>query len=164
MRSIRKMIGLSNRQNGFTLMEVVVAFAVIVILSVVVADIIYLQATNFNQVFNRAILLAEWRKTLAQLRVDVQEIDTDNISTMKNNRLTFNNFDGENIDYEYSSNILNRNGVKVAEWVQSDPFQYLDDDQNVTTDADSLNFIRVSMNLSRNGKNVKLSELLYIRN
>lgn len=145
-------------------MEVVIVIVVVAIFSVVVADIIYLQVANFSQVFNRAILLAEWRKTMAQMRVDVQEIDPHNITMMKNNRLTFNNFDGQIIDYEYISNILNRNGVKVAEWVQSDPFQYLDDNQNITTDSDSLNFIRITLDLSREGKAVQVSELLYIRN
>lgn len=145
-------------------MEVVLVVVIMTILSVVVVDIIYLQAVNFNQVFNRSILLMEWRKTIAQMRSDVQEIDTDNINTMNNNRLTFNDFGGQTIDYEYASNILNRNGVKVAEWVQSAPFQYLDDDQNVTTDSDSLNFIRVTLDFDRNGKTIQLSELLYIRN
>ena len=145
-------------------MEVVLVIVIITILSVVVVDIIYLQAANFNQVFNRSILLMEWRKTLGQMRMDVQEIDPDNITTMNSNRLTFNDFDGQTIDYEYASNILSRNGVKVAQWVQSDPFQYLDDGQNVTTYSDSLTFIRVTLNFDRNGKTMQLSELLYIRN
>jgi len=145
-------------------MEAVLVILIISILSFVVVDIIYIQAVNFNTVFNRSILLSEWRKTLAQLRVDVQEIAPDNITAMNNDRLTFNDFDGQTIDYEYTSNILNRNGVKVAEWVQSDPFQYLDDNQIVTTDSDSLAFIRVILDFNRNGKTVQLSELLYIRN
>jgi len=145
-------------------MELVMVMVIITILSVVVVDIIYMQAANFNQVFDRTILLGEWRKTLAQMRVDLQELATDNISEMENSRLTFINFDGEEIDYEYKSNTLSRNGTKVAEWVQSNPFQYLDDDQNVTTDSDSLNFIRVTLDFNRNGKTMQLSEVLYIRN
>jgi len=145
-------------------MELVMVMVIITILSVVVVDIIYMQAANFNQVFDRTILLGEWRKTLAQMRVDLQELATDNISEMENSRLTFINFDGEEIDYEYKSNTLSRNGTKVAEWVQSNPFQYLDDEQNVTTDSDSLNFIRVTLDFNRNGKTMQLSEVLYIRN
>ena len=164
MENIKNSIKYIRNQSGYTLMEVVLVIVIITILSVVVVDIIYLQAANFNQVFNRSILLMEWRKTLGQMRVDVQEIDPDNITTMNSNRLTFNDFDGQTIDYEYASNILNRNGVKVAQWVQSDPFQYLDDNQNVTTYSDSLTFIRVTLNFDRNGKTMQLSELLYIRN
>ena len=164
MRNIKNSMRYVGNQSGYTLMEVVLVIVIITILSVVVVDIIYLQAANFNQVFNRSILLMEWRKTLGQMRMDVQEIDPDNITTMNSNRLTFNDFDGQTIDYEYASNILSRNGVKVAQWVQSDPFQYLDDGQNVTTYSDSLTFIRVTLNFDRNGKTMQLSELLYIRN
>ena len=164
MRNIRNKIECFRNQSGYTLMEVVIVVVIISILAVVVVDIIYLQAVNFNQVFNRSILLAEWRKTLAQLRTDVQEIASDNITTMKSNRLTFINFDGQTTDYEYSSNVLNRNGNSIAEWVQSDPFQYLDGNQVTTTDSDSLAFIRVTLDFNRNGKTIELSELLYIRN
>jgi competence protein ComGF len=164
MRKIKNTIVNFRNQGGYTLMEAVLVIVIITILSIVVVDIIYLQAVNFNQVFNRSLLLGEWRKALGQMRVDVQEIDPVNITTMTGNRLTFNNFDGQTIDYEYSSNILSRNGAKVAEWVQSDPFQYLDNNQNVTTNSDSLTFIRVTLDFDRNGKTIQLSELLYLRN
>ena len=94
----------------------------------------------------------------------VQEIATDNITEIQSNRLTFTKIKKKKIDYQYAPNTLTRNGATVAEWVQADPFQYLDGDQNVTTDSDSLTFIRVSMSLNRSGKAIKLSELLYIRN
>lgn len=164
MKSVRNTLRFFRRQGGYTLIEAVIVIVIIAILSFVVVDIIYIQAVNFNTVFNRSILLSEWRKSLAQMRVDVQEIAADNIITMNSNRLTFNNFDGQTIDYEYSSNVLNRNGVSVADWVQADPFQYLDHNQSVTTDSDSLTFIRVTMDFNRNGKTILLSELLYIRN
>ena len=164
MQNIRNKMGFFRRQGGYTLIEAVVVIMIIIVLSVVVVDIIYLQAANFTQVFNRSILLGEWRKALFEIRGDVQEIATDNITEMQSNRLTFTNFDGQKIDYQYAPNTLTRNGATVAEWVQADPFQYLDGDQNVTTDSDSLTFIRVSMSLNRSGKAIKLSELLYIRN
>ena len=164
MKSVRNTLRFFRRQGGYTLIEAVIVIVIIAILSFVVVDIIYIQAVNFNTVFNRSILLSEWRKSLAQMRVDVQEIAADNIITMNSNRLTFNNFDGQTIDYEYSSNVLNRNGNSIAEWVQSDPFQYLDGNQVTTTDSDSLAFIRVTLDFNRNGKTIELSELLYIRN
>jgi type II secretory pathway pseudopilin PulG len=164
MRNFGNKIRFFNSQGGYTLIEAVLVILITTILSVVVIDIIYLQVVNFNQVFDRSLLLGEWRKALWQMRSEVQEIDPDNITTMNSNRLTFNDFDGQTIDYEYALNTLNRNGVKVAEWLQSDPFQYLDDNQNVTANSDSLTFIRVTLNFNRNDSPVQLSELLYLRN
>jgi competence protein ComGF len=151
-------------QDGFTLMEAVIVILVVTVLSFIVVDIIYLQVVNFNQVFNRSILMSEWRRALSQLRVDVPEIVPDNIVTMQGNRLTFTDLDGKTIDYEYSSNKLKRNGVVTADWVQADPFKYLDKNQNITTDSDSLTFVRVTLDFDRNGKTVQMSELLYLRN
>lgn len=164
MQNFRKIVGIYRREGGYTLMELVMVMIIIVILSVVVVDIIYLQAVNFDQVFNRSVLLSEWRKALAQLRIDVQELAPGNVTNMEGYRLTFYNFDGQTIDYEFKSNELSRNGVTVAKWVQSDPFKYLDNDEEVTTDSDSLNFIQVTLDFNRDGKKMQLSEVLYIRN
>lgn len=164
MGEIRNIMKFFTPQSGYTLMEVVIVILIASILSFVVVDIIYLQTVNFNQVFNRSIFMGEWRKTLAQLRVDVQELMPANISTMSSNRLTFTNFDGEKIDYEYNSNKLNRNGIVLANWVQADPFQYLDKDENVTVNSDSLTFVRVTLDFYRSGNSMELSELLYVRN
>jgi len=145
-------------------MEAVLVILIITILSAVVIDIIYLQAVNFNKVFDRSLLLGEWRKTLGQMRQDLQEIDPSNIKVMNNARLTFSDFDGSTIDYAYTPDMLTRNGTKLAGWIKSDPFQYLDESQNVTTISDSLTFIRVTLDFDRNGNTMQLSELLYIRN
>ena len=164
MRIIRNIVDSAWNERGYTLMELVLVITITIVLSVVVVDIIYLQAVSFNKTFNRSLLLGEWRKTLGQMRQDLQEIDPNNIKVMNNDRLTFSDFDGQTIDYAYTPDVLTRNGTKLADWVKSDPFQYLDESQNVTAISDSLTFIRVTLDFDRNGNTVQLSELLYIRN
>lgn len=152
------------RQGGFTLIEVIVTLVITGIIAVVAVDIIYLQARTYNQVFDRSLLINEARKAVVALRDDVQGIDPSKITSMEADRLTFQNFNGETIDYYFHAGQLDRNNKKLAEYVQTGPFQYLDKDENVTASAADLAFVRVQLNFTYGSNSTQFEELLYVRN
>lgn len=152
------------RQGGYTLIELIITVIITGIIAVVAVDIIYLQARTYNQVFDRSLLIAEGRKAIVALRDDVQGIDPSKISSMEADRLTFQNFNDETIDYYFHDSQLDRNNNKLADYVQAAPFQYLDKDKNVTASAASLAFVKVQLNFTYGSNSTQFEEMLYVRN
>jgi prepilin-type N-terminal cleavage/methylation domain-containing protein len=153
-----------NKENGFTLLEFIVVIIILGILSVGIVSLMNRQAETFSRVFTNSDLLSNGRKAIDLLRRDLHSVSPDSISTMTSSSLSFKNSDGNTISYTLSSSTLSRNGVTQAEYIQNNPFSYLDASQNTAATIADLVFIKVDLQMGKSTETVQLEELIFLRN
>jgi len=83
---------------------------------------------------------------------------------MDNDSFIFTDNNDDVITYLYSSGTLLRNGQVLVSSLQSEPFTYLNIEQTITADSDSVKFIGISINVYNNGSTINMEEIIYARN
>jgi prepilin-type N-terminal cleavage/methylation domain-containing protein len=151
-------------EKGYTIFEVIIVVMILGVVSVLAMNLMGRQTEVFTRVFNNSYLLSDGRKVLEYIRRDLHGASADSISSMTASNLTIVKSDGSVINYVMNAATLQRNGVVMAENVLSNPFSYLDANQNLTASTANLVFVRVTLNLGNLGESVQLEEIIFLRN
>lgn len=162
------------RQQGFSLFEMVIAIAIIGVLSFVTYGVIALNANTYNMVHANTTLRWDMRKAMQLIQADVQMMDVSTIQSMNgagktSNQLRFSTMDGDNIRYQWQGTKLRRrvNGgawLELTDALEKKPFRYLDVDLNPTNNQNNVAFVQVNLNRTVHGQNFTLTERFYVRN
>jgi prepilin-type N-terminal cleavage/methylation domain-containing protein len=152
------------KQNGLTIIEMIVTISIIGVIAVVATGIIHVSTQTYVRIVERSIVMVEGRNVMQKIRSDLQKLAPDSILTMKKKRLEFVDIDGNAIDYNYTKKGLKRNKVIITKFLQNKPFQYYDKDMAKAKDPAELRFIRVTLSLQWKSETVQIEELVYVRN
>jgi len=153
-----------SKENGFTLVELIVSIMIFGIIGLVAFNIIYNQANTFNQVFNQTTSISDTRNVIRLLRRDIQNLSVADISTLESSNFVFTNSEGNEVAYTISDGSLTRNETPILTGVLENPFTYLNINQIETAVKDSVRFIGVTLSTSRNHETVRIEEIIYARN
>jgi prepilin-type N-terminal cleavage/methylation domain-containing protein len=151
-------------ERGYTLFEVIIVVIILSIVSVLAINLMSRQTEVFTSVFNDAKLLSDARKALEYIRRDLHGTSADSISSMTASNLAFQKSDGSSISYIINAATLQRNGIALAENIASNPFSYLDANQNLTASTSNLVFVKVNLNMGNLGESIQLEEIIFLRN
>jgi len=143
------MLSIIKKQNGFSLIELVIAIVITGIFASVIIGIVGQHSQSFAKIFNQSVIMSEGRKAMNRLRIDLQNLSPDS---------------GNTITYNYSQDKLSRNDKVIANFLQSATFTYLDKSKNETDDSQNLCYIKVNLIFKRNQETFKIEELIYARN
>jgi len=162
------------QQEGFTLLEMVIALVILGIITLATMGIISVNARTFNSVKNTTAANWDLRKTLHAIRQDVQQISPPNLIYENNGqfssaKLNFTDRNGTAVSYERSSNIFRRK-VGAQAWVEllttmnKDPFSFLDINSNPTNNRNNVAFIEVSLQIPGDTQDITMDDKFYVRN
>lgn len=153
------------QQKGIALAEVVVAFIVMGVILFIATGLIHTNSQSYARLYFRSLLMAEARKASRTLRNDIQALNPNRLTVMKENQLKFQNLNGETVEYKLVGNSLLRNGQTVATHVKSAKiFSYLDKDKKETAVASEVFFIQYQFQFEVNEYSFDAGELVYARN
>lgn len=135
------------RQQGFSLIEMVMVVVLMGIISVVVGGMLlntyqtFITSENVNEV--------DWNAmALNRLVNDVHMIRSQNdISSATATQLTFVNIAGSTVSYTLSGSTLLRNGITLATGVQSFALGYLQSNGAATSTTSQIRYVTASMTL-----------------
>ena len=151
-------------ERGYTLFEVIIVIIILGIVSVLAINLMSRQTEVFTRVFNNAKLLSDAKRALEYIRRDLHGTSADSISSMTSSNLAFQKSDGSSINYVMNAATLQRNGLALAENLASNPFSYLDENQNLTASTSNLVFVKVNLHLGNSGESIQLEEIIFLRN
>lgn len=162
-------------ESGLTLMELVVAMAIMGILIVVSYGVIAMNAATFNVVETSTVQRWDVRKAMQMLRHECQMIDRQKFGPIghhgkKSNRLVFTTLDGDRIVYRRnSSSILQRKAnsgawTNLVDELTVKPFRFLDVNLNPTSTLNDVAFVEVELSRTEAGQTFTLLERFYVRN
>jgi len=151
-------------EKGYTLFEVIIVVIILGVVSVLAINLMSRQTEVFTRIFNNSNLLSNARRAIEYIRRDLHGTSADSISTMTASNLTFQKSDGDAVNYVMNAATLQRNGLTLADNLVSNPFSYLDANQNVTASTADLVFVKVTLNLGNVGESVQLEEIVFLRN
>lgn len=152
------------KENGFTLMELVVAMIILGIIGTVATIIIFNQTRTFNRVFNQTDAMYDTRKAIGIIRKDIQNLSVENITNMESGNFQYTDNDGNTVKYEVSGNNLLKNDNNILNGLNENPFTFLNAEKNLTASSDSVRFFQVRLSVTRNEESVLVEELIYARN
>ena len=109
-------------------------------------------------------ILSDAKRALEYIRRDLHGTSADSISSMTSSNLAFQKSDGSSINYVMNAATLQRNGLALAENIASNPFSYLDENQNLTASTSNLVFVKVNLHLGNSGESIQLEEIIFLRN
>ncbi len=154
-----------DNEHGFTLIELVVTFIILGIISTIAIGILDTNTKTYSEVFYRSYLLTEGRNALRVIRNDIQNMNRETLSILEAGHMKFDDVDGNSIEYELSSASLLRNSQPLLNHLSNpDVFVYLDKNQDTTNVAQNVRFIRVNLKLTRNNFEIEMGEKIYVRN
>lgn len=161
-------------QKGFSLFEMVIAIAIVGILSFVTYGVIALNANTYNMIHSNTTLRWDMRKAMQLIQTDVHMMDIPTIQAMNgagktSNQIRFDTMSGDNIRYQWHGNKLRRrvNGgawLELTDELEKKPFRYLDVDLNPTANQNDVAFVQVNLSRTVDGQNFTLTERFYVRN
>jgi prepilin-type N-terminal cleavage/methylation domain-containing protein len=154
-----------NDERGFSLIELIITFVILGIVSTIVVGILDTNTKIYSEVFYRSYLLSEGRNALRVIRNDIQNMNRETLSVLETDHMQFDDVDGNSIEYEVSSASLLRNTETILNHLSnSDVFVYLDKNKDTTDVAQNVRFIRVNLKLTRNNYAIEMGETIYVRN
>ncbi|OGT37843.1 MAG: hypothetical protein A3F12_02070 [Gammaproteobacteria bacterium RIFCSPHIGHO2_12_FULL_38_14] len=152
------------RNCGFSMIELIVVIVIIGILSVITLPMLQ---TGFNSYFiQRNLSNVNWQGRLALSRMtrDIRNIPaTGNITTAGVTQLTFTNNNNEIISYTLNGTNLQRNGLTLANGVNSILFKYSDSAGVSTGTIANIRYITVTLNITQNNTNITLRTVFNLR-
>lgn len=156
-------------QHGFSLFELVM---VIVLLSIVAVLGSQMLSSGFSAYFTgRDIINADWqgRFALERMNKELRTIRTATAAdldvTLAPAAISFVDIEGNNINYSLAGTSLTRNGIPLADGVNSMTFSYIQPD-GITTAAlaTEVYYVSVALNVTLGGANINLRSTLHPRN
>ncbi len=136
-------------QKGFTLVEILLASAIVVIIGAVLAPLLINSAKQYSLVANRKNMLANARLAMDRMTYDMRFIkDTASITTFTASEFQFDNNIENNIDYILNGTNLQRSGSNLASNVTALAFTYLDANGAVTAVKANIVSIRFQITVS----------------
>jgi len=156
-------------------MELAVAIVVAGIVSLFAIGIISMNARVFHQVESNTISHWDLRKSMRLLRTDIkmirpQQIDANLTLNSGGSLLVFQDLNGNTITWQRSGGDHLQKKINGGSWLtllsymQQNPFRYLDQNLNVTTNMNNLAFIEVTLDTQRDGQTITLQDRFYVRN
>lgn len=141
-------------KNGFTLIEMII---VIVILSIIAGVAARVMGAAFNSYYdNQRIVNANEQGRLAIERMirDIHAINsTSSITTANASTFTFVDVNGNAVTYSLSGTQLQRNGITLADGVNSVAFGYYDGAGAVAATTDVIRYVNVTLNITNSTVN-----------
>jgi prepilin-type N-terminal cleavage/methylation domain-containing protein len=163
-----------NRQNGYTIFELVITLTVSSILILLAGSILNIGVKSYHQYVTRSIMLREAQNTLVMMHKKIPLIVPENIIRANSGRFRFITSQGEDIDIQYRS----RNGylryriIGVQNWRiilhnipnNSFSFTYLKGDKTAWSSIAEIKYVSVDFNLILSGEEAAYENHFYIRN
>lgn len=145
------------QKKGFTLIEMVF---VIIILSIIALIASRVMGAAFNSYYdNQNIVNANEQGRLALERMvrDIHAVNSpSSVTTANATSLTFTDVNGNAVTYALSGSQLQRNGVTLADGVNTLTFGYYDGAGAVTGTTTAIRYINVTLNITQNSVNYTL--------
>lgn len=152
------------KYTGVTLIELIIVMVVLSILTVVSLPMLQ---SGFNAYLTQKQLTdANWQSRLifARMTRDIENIpSTGNITTAAVSQLTFLDASNNSVSYTLSGSTLLRNGITLANGVNSVTFGYYASDGTVTGTVANIRYISVVANVTQNNTNLTMSTVLNLR-
>ena len=151
--------------SAFTLIELVIVIAILAVLSVIILPVLQ---SGFNAYFTqRNLTNANWQGSLAMSRMtrDIRDIPSAGaISVATASQLTFTDNTNTSVSYTLSGTTLLRNGVALANGINSATFGYYSSTGAVTATISAIRYINITLNITQSGTNLALFTTLNLRN
>ncbi len=171
MKALNK---IRNKQNGYSLMEVVVVLVIIGIVGAIAYGVVLLNARTFKTVSDKVSNRWEVRKAMDVIRNDLQDLNPKAIfgfgkGKNANKKFYFVNNQGQKVRYQFKGNKLLRR-VNSGKWevvldnVKQSPFEFLDGSMNPTTNSNDIAYIRVNLAVNDMNPGEKLEDVFFLRN
>lgn len=146
------------------MLELSVTTVILGIIAVVAFSIVYNQTAIFNKLFSHTIAMGDGRKAVRVMRFDFRNLAHGGIQKMTEDAFKFNDADNKSVDYKFDKNQIERNGSVILSGIKNAPFAYLNAQKKVTSNKDSVKFIRVIFDIAANNETYVLKETIYARN
>ncbi|MCX7121085.1 MAG: prepilin-type N-terminal cleavage/methylation domain-containing protein [Gammaproteobacteria bacterium] len=157
-------MGIRN-QHGFTMIELIIVIVILAVLSVITLPML---DSGFNAYFTQRNLSdANWQGRLALSRMlsDIRSIpSTGNITTASATQFTFVDSTNASVSYTLSGTTLQRNGLTLANGVNSIAFSYYNSAGAATAVIANIRYISIQLNVTQNNTNLTMQTALDLRN
>ena len=153
------------KNRGFTLIELIVVIAILATLSVITLPL--LQAGFNAYLTQRNISDANWqgRLALARFTRDVRALPaTANISTASSAQFTFVDDAFSSVSYTLSGTQLQRNGLTLANGINTVTFGYYNAAGAVTATISAIRYVSITLNITQNAVNTTLKTVVGLKN
>ena len=158
------------REDGFSLMELIVTLVIIGSISAIAYGVVLLNARMFGTLSGEISTRWELRKTLNIMREDFLELNPANILSISNgNEIYFKKINGDKVRYSYLNQTLSRRKNSEA-WevlltnVTTPPFAYFDSNMNPINNKNEIVYIKASLAVNKNGNVRSAEDLFFLRN
>jgi len=155
---------MQKKQQGFTLLELVLVILLTSIIAGVASKIIAQGLTIYLTA--RYTTDADWQGRLALERMarDIRAVSSGGISTAAASQLTFTDTNGNSVSYSLSSTSLMRNSQILANGVSTLTFGYFDKNGATTATSSLIRYIKITLTIVQDNTNFSLSTSVYPRN
>lgn len=134
------------KQKGATLIELII---VIIILSIITVGGAELLRLGFNAyATGQEVVEADWQGRLAMERMTRDLHTLRSVSTATSSTFSFVDASGVTITYQVIGNQLQRNGLPLADNIQSIVFSYFDSNGNLTASNAAIRYIAIAFSVS----------------
>ncbi len=161
---MKKIVTKSSRENGFTLIEVIISVVLVGIVTSLALGILHTQAQTYSQIYNRSMLTFEARNALRLMRSEIRSMNPESITALDANQLEFTDVENNAVSYKFQNGELTRNNQVILKNLTKAPFTFLDKDQNVTDQKSDIRFVRIKLFLAAGNETAQMEELIYVRN
>jgi prepilin-type N-terminal cleavage/methylation domain-containing protein len=145
------------QRKGFTLIEMVFVIIILSIISVIASRVM---GTAFNSYFyNQNIVNANEQGRLAMERMvrDFHAVNSpSDITTATASTFAFNDVNGNSVIYTLSGTQLRRNGVALADGINTLTFGYYDGTGAAAGTTAAIRYVDVTLNITQNSVNYTL--------
>ncbi|MFC1668112.1 prepilin-type N-terminal cleavage/methylation domain-containing protein [Chlamydiota bacterium] len=156
--------------TGISLIEVVLVIIIVGIVGAVLATIISQGVYEYIIVKDRITALEKARIALRKTARDIRMLDEKQIWTADYDELEFRNVFGNEVHFEFSNNILNRNNDPLSFDVVDFTFTYYDKENNILgpfplsqSDIDALYWILIKIQITTENQTVFLRTQVFPR-
>jgi len=161
-------------KNGFTLIEMVISFTIIGILSAVASSILVIGINGFIFMSSHAVLTREVQNSFNILHDNILNATPDGVNTAKSDRFYFVNKDGDEAQFQYDKNngflryriVGKNNWHEILNNIQKNKFTftYYTADGSSWNNSEILKRVRIEFTVNLNDGNKSFETEIFIRN